>query len=119
MATLRTRFAAVPGVPTAGLNPLEFALLNALKENVELLIGGRNEPDGASRAITKASVGVTNVPTQNMQRVTAEGVGFTINNVEVASLEDFGKLVVNVQTLANDVAALNQTLNTLIQNLRS
>ena len=35
------------------------------------------------------------------------------------SLEDFGKLVVNVQTLANDVAALNETLNTLIQNLRS
>jgi len=119
MATLRTRFAAVPGVPTAGLGPIEFALLNALKENVELLIGSRNESDGASRALTKASVGVTNVPTQNMQRVTAEGLGFTINNVEVASLEDFGKLVTNVQTLANDVAALNQTLNTLIQNLRS
>lgn len=119
MATLRTRFAAVPGVPTAGLSSLEFALLNALKENVELLIGSRNEPDGASRALTKADIGVTTVPTQNLRRVTAEGIGFTISGVEVASLEDFGKLVVNVQTLANDVAALNQTLQTLVQNLRS
>jgi hypothetical protein len=53
-----------------------------------------------------------------MRQVTATGAGFTISGVEVASLEDYGKLVTNVQQLANDVASLRDTVNVLINQLR-
>jgi hypothetical protein len=53
-----------------------------------------------------------------MQRVTAEGTGFTISGVTVPSLEDYGKLIANVQQLANDVATLRNTVNALINQLK-
>jgi hypothetical protein len=53
-----------------------------------------------------------------MQRVTAEGTGFTISNVTVPSLDDYSKLVTNVQQLANDVANLRATVNVLILQIK-
>lgn len=114
-----SRFTAIPAVPQTGLTDWQFSTLNAMKENLELLIGARNEKDGASRAITKSTVTVAQAPTQTMQRVTAEGVGFTISGVNVVALADYEKLLINVQQLANDVAALRNTVNTLIQQLKT
>jgi hypothetical protein len=37
----------------------------------------------------------------------------------VPSLDDYTKLLVNVQQLANDVATVRNTLNTLIQQLKA
>jgi hypothetical protein len=53
-----------------------------------------------------------------MQRVTAEGKGYTISGNNVADLDDYAKLVVNVQELANDVAYLRNVLNGLIAQLK-
>jgi tRNA threonylcarbamoyladenosine modification (KEOPS) complex Pcc1 subunit len=53
-----------------------------------------------------------------MQRVTAEGAGFTISGVTVPSLDDYTRLVTNVQQIANDVAALRATVNALINQLK-
>jgi hypothetical protein len=114
----RVRFTAVPDIPANGLTNWQAQTLAALKENVELLAGIRGEKDGASRAVTKGSLSVAAAPQQNMRRVTATGAGFTISGVTVPSLEDYGTLVTNVQELANDVAALRTTLNTLIQQLK-
>jgi len=113
------RFTAIPNIPQSGLTDWQFNTLNAMKENLELLTGARNEKDGSSRALTKSTVTVAQAPTQSMQRVTAEGAGFTISGVNVPSLADYEKLVINVQQLANDVAALRNTLNTLIQQLKT
>jgi hypothetical protein len=113
-----SRFTAIPAIPQTGLTDWQFNTLNAMKENLELLIGSRNEKDGASRALTKSSIAIALAPTQSMQRVTAEGVGFTISGVNVVALSDYEKLVVNVQQLANDVAALRNTLNNLITQLK-
>lgn len=112
------RFTAIPNIPQAGLTDWQFNAMSAMKENIELLTGARNEVDGASRALTKSSITIISAPTQSMQRVTAEGVGFTISGVNVVALSDYEKLVVNVQQLANDVAALRNTLNSLITQLK-
>ena len=113
------RFTAIPAIPQSGLTDWQFSTLNSMKENLELLIGARNEKDGASRAITKSTVTVSQAPTQSMQRITAEGVGFTISGVNVVALSDYEKLLINVQQLANDVATQRGTVNTLIQQLKT
>ncbi len=114
-----SRFTAIPAIPQSGLTDWQFSTLNSMKENLELLIGARNEKDGASRAVTKSTITVSQAPTQSMQRITAEGVGFTISGVNVVALSDYEKLLINVQQLANDVAALRSTVNTLIQQLKT
>ena len=55
---------------------------------------------------------------QNMRQVAAKGVGFTISGEKVASLDDYGKLIVDVQTLANDVKVTRDVLNILIRQLK-
>lgn len=112
------RFTAIPSVPQAGVDYWQSQTLNAIKENLELLAGTGGELDGASRAITKGEIGITSTPPQSMTRVTATGSGFTISNVQVPSLDDYNKLVLNVQELANDVANLRAAVNSLINQLR-
>jgi hypothetical protein len=111
------RFTAIPNIPQAGLTDWQFNTLNAMKENIELLIGARGK-DNTARAVVSGQVTVANPPKQTMTRVTATGAGFTISGVTVPSLDDFGKLVSDVQQLANDVANLRTTLNTLINQLK-
>lgn len=118
MANLQPRYAAIPDVPAGGLTNWQAQTLSAIKENVELLTGTRGEKDGASRAVLKAQVTVSSPPLQTMQRVTATGSGFTISGVRVPSLDDYNRLVVDVQQLANDVASLRTTVNNLILQLK-
>ena len=116
MATRPPRFSAIPNIPQQGLTDWQFVTLNAMKENLDLLTGARGNITGT--AITKGNITVVDVPAQSMQRVTAEGVGYTVSGVTAPSLDDYGKLITNVQQIANDVAALRTTLNTLITQLK-
>jgi len=117
MAT-RARYTAIPAVPLVGVDEWQSQLLNALKENVELLTGTRGEPDLASAAINVARLSVAVPPVQAMQRVTATGSGVTISGANVPVFEDYTKLIVDVQQLANDVANLRATVEVLITQLR-
>jgi hypothetical protein len=119
MATRPVRFSAVPAIPQAGINPYEFAALTALKENVEILIGARGATATAGKAVTKGQIGVNPAPEQNMKQITAEGAGYTVSGVTVPSIDDYAKLLTNVQTLANDVANLRATVNALINQLKA
>ena len=119
MAIRQARFTAIPAVPQAGLNPATYSTLVALKDNVELLIGSRGELGASNRALTKGQLTVTEAPTQQMRQVTAEGIGFTISGVTVPSIDDYIKLLSNVQQLANDLAAVRNTLNVLINQLKA
>jgi hypothetical protein len=119
MATRTANFTAIPDVPQGGLTPLEFATVSALKENVELLIGARGEIGANNRALIKWQVTTPAAPAQQMTRITAEGNGFTISDVVVPSLTDYVKLLRDVQQLANDVANLRNTVNTLIAQLKA
>lgn len=116
----RNRFTSIPSLALGGITPGMAQIVNAIKENVELLTGGRNESDAASRAITVGTIAtVKDVPTQTMTRVTASGAGFTISGTSVASAEDHIKLINDVQNLANDVAYLRATVNTLLQQMKA
>jgi hypothetical protein len=113
-----TRFSAIPNPPQSEMTSWQYYMLNAIKENVDLLTGARGEKDGASRAITKAAVTTVSVPAQSMRQVTAQGAGVSLGGATVPALDDYVELVKNVQSLANDVTALRNTLNTLIGQLR-
>jgi len=116
----RNRFTSIPALALGGITPGMMQIVNAIKENVELLTGGRNEADAASRAITVGAIAtVRDAPVQNLTRVTASGAGFTLSGVSVASAEDHVKLINDVQTLANDVASLRATVNTLLQQMKA
>ena len=117
MARRLPRFAAIPSIPQQGLTDWQFNTLNTMKENIDLLIGARGEAS-ALTAVTRGSVTVNPAPTQNMQRVTASGAGFTISGVTVPSLDDYARLLNDVQVLANDVANMRATLNALINQLK-
>lgn len=117
MATRIANFSAIPAVPQSGLSQIELATLSALKENVELLTGARG--GGSRKAVTSAEVSIDLAPPQNMTQVSAQGIGFTISGVAVPSSQDYVKLVQDVQTLAEDVAQIRNTLNTLITRMRT
>lgn len=133
-----TRFTGIPAVPQTGVDEWNARMLSAIKENVELLTGTRGEGDNASRALTKSNFSVNAPPAQQMTNVSASGAGaalissfeltgppggpFTVNvtgRANVPVLEDYNNLVVDVQALANDVAALRATVEILITQLRS
>lgn len=115
---LQSRYTAVPAVPLVGIEEWQSQLLNALKENVELLTGTRGEPDLASVAINRARLTVAVPPTQEMVQVSANGSGVTISGANVPVLEDYSQLITDVQKLANDVANLRATVEVLIAQLR-
>jgi hypothetical protein len=112
------RFTAIPNPPQTEMSGWQYQMLTTMKENIELLVGTRGEKDGASRALTKSSVTVVQAPTQTMRQVTAQGAAVNVNGAIVPAIDDYIELLKNVQTLANDVASLRETLNTLITQLR-
>lgn len=112
------RFSAIPPIPLQATSSWEYNTLNSIKENVELLTGTRGEQDGASRALTKSSITVNYPPAQTMTQVTAQGTAVSIEGAVVPDITDYYELIKNVQQLANDVAGLRNTLNTLIAQLR-
>jgi len=115
MATRGAKFSAIPNIPQQGLSDWQFQTLNAMKENLDMLTGARGP---ALSALTRGAVTVSAPATQTMQRVTAAGTGFTISGVTVPSLDDYAKLLENVQQVANDVAALRNTVNALLVQLK-
>ena len=117
MAVRTPKFAAIPNIPQTGVDNWQYYTLSAMKENIEQLAGLRGG-DASNQAITRGAVTVSNAPTPVMQRVSAAGTGYTIGGASVPALEDYIKLVTDVQQLANDVSALNNTVNALIAQLR-
>ena len=112
------RFTAIPAVPQGGITDWQSILISSVKENVELLTGLRGESDLQSKAVTQGQVTIKEMSEQDMKQVSAKGAGFTISGQEVAGLDDYGKLITDVQTLANDLALTRAVLNALIQQVK-
>ena len=120
--SVANRFTSVPAVPQGGFTDYQTVLIGAVKENIELLTGLRGEADVVSKAITQGQVTVNQMGQQKMQQVTAKGDGSTITisgtAYDLANLSDVRKLIVDVQTLAGDVAEMRATLNFLIRQMK-
>lgn len=112
------RFTALPEVPDGSLLDWQSVLFSAIKENLELLAGTRGESDLASRAIVRGDLSVQQVGRQEMVAVSARGTGFTISGSDVAGLDDYGRLVNDVQKLADDLFFTRRALDLLIKELR-
>lgn len=110
-------YAALPAVPQVGIPEWQFQFLNNIKQNVEVLTGQRG--DTGYQAILSRQVGIQPMGDLSIRQVTATGAGFTISGVNVASAEDYAKLIVDVQTLIGDVAYIKDVLNALINQLKS
>jgi hypothetical protein len=102
------------------LSDWQSIILSSLKENVELITGQRTGAvDLQSRALFKGDFRLAPAEEQTMTRITARGAGFNVSGVDVAALDDHGKLMTDVQNLANDVARLRATVNTIIGQITS
>ncbi len=112
------RFTPIPNPPQSDIQPWLSFTLTAMKENIELLAGLRGEKDGASTAVLKSAVTIRAVPTQKMTRVSAQGAGITVSGASVPTLSDYVTVVRDLQSLAQDVANLRSTVETLISQLR-
>jgi hypothetical protein len=110
-------YAALPAVPQVGIPEWQFQFLNNVKQNVEILT--RQRGDTGYQAIVSGQIGIQPMGDLNLRQVTATGAGFTISGVNVASAEDYAKLIVDVQTLIGDVAYIKDVLNALINQLKS
>lgn len=111
-------FTAVPSVPNQNISEWQSAIMSALKENVELLTGQRGTAGASNQALIRGQVRVNQISAPVFSRVTATGQGYTISGQNVASLDDFGKLINDVQLLANDVATLRTAFNALVAQLK-
>lgn len=108
------RFTAIPTIPV-GVDSRVSLVLNALKENVELLSGARG--DTATHAVLSGQI-TSQGASGSFTGITAQGQGFTVGGQQVAGYDDYAKLISDVQTLAADVATLRATFNALITQLR-
>jgi len=105
---------------SAGLNPIVIQIINELKQNVELLSGLR----GSSADIINLranrrgdTISILTLETQRLLSASARGNGFTVSGVDCASLIEFRKLIVDVNTLAADVKEVRDQLNLLLDKL--
>lgn len=119
MAKRSLPFSVIPQVPFEGVTPMQHQLLTSLRENVELLTGTRGDAGTANRAVTSGQVRVNPAPRLTTPQVSATGSGVSISDATVPTLDDYANLIADVQGVMNDVAALRETVNALIQQLRA
>lgn len=112
-------FSAVPPAPNGDNKEWQFRFNNAVKQNIELLTGQRGT--SSDRSLLRGQVTVNLAGELNMRQVTATGLSVAVNSgtsTLVVTQADYAKLLVDVQTLANDVANIRATLNALISQLK-
>jgi hypothetical protein len=113
-----SRFTAIPDVPQGNIDEWQYRVLDAMKQNVELLAGIRGEVDSSSAAILRSTVTTKAPGNAQFQGLSARGAGYTVGGVQVPSLEDYASLLRDFQLLASDVANLRATVTTLVNQLR-
>lgn len=124
------RFTAIPAPPVFGSQEWEVRTLNAMKQNVDLLTGLRNEEDLASKALLTSTYDLPftgdrrldSVQSINYDLSSASGFvtdlsGGGVSQGMVNSINN-GVLASDLDILRQDIAALRNTVNTLLAVLR-
>ena len=112
-------FVPIPKIPQQDVSPWMYAVLTALAENMELVMGVRTDN---VRAVTSDRITVVPQAYQLLKRITADGSGYTAplaGGSQVPTLADHVKLAQDVQSVVNDLARVESALNTLLVQLRS
>ena len=108
------QYAGIPAIPNEGLPQWQYDLLLTMKENIEIMMGQR----GPGRAVTNDTISVVPANFQTMRQISARGDYVAISGFNVPVLEDYVKLLNDVQQLATDVSKIQDALNALLQNMR-
>ena len=105
-------FVALPGVPQEGLTDAEFRLFNAVKQNLEQLIGQSGDP--AFIALTRGTLNIAAIQTLNASDVSLTGQAINISGAgQAATSDDLVSLATTVQQLVYDVRQIRDTINAL------
>lgn len=113
------RFSGIPDIPQGGIDEWQALVLSSIKENVELLTGQRGESDGASQALVRGQISLSDLPAPRLTRITAQGYSVVANNVAVPTYQDYSNLLKDFNNLAADYAVLRSAVETIIRQLRS
>ncbi|MEM0462112.1 MAG: hypothetical protein QW318_07945 [Candidatus Caldarchaeum sp.] len=112
-----SRFAAIPLVPTGTVPEPVFRLLVAMKENIDILTG--TGPTGRSqRAVLKSDFSLPPISGRLNYSMNARGAGVSFSGVQVPVLEDYAKLLQDVQNLSIIVAEQQAYIARLVEELR-
>jgi hypothetical protein len=113
------KFTGIPELPQSAISSELGSVIQALKEDVELLIGSRGEAGGGSKAVTKGSILTAAPQSQYTKQTSTQGQAYSISNVQVAGYTDFTRLVSDVNGVIRDLAALRSTVDSLIKDLKA
>lgn len=124
------RFTAIPAPPVFGSQEWEVRTLNAMKQNVDLLTGLRNEEDLASKALLTSTYDLPFTGDRRLDSV--QSINYDLGGANdyvsdfsgggdsrslVQSINN-GVLASDLDILRQDIAALRNTVNTLLSVLR-
>ncbi len=109
------RFVGIPALPTEGIPPGQVVMLNAIKQNLEMLIGVRGT--GADAAVTRSDITVS-MPAKVLRTTTAKGSAISISGAQVAAAADYAKLISDVQGVIAVVNQNHDILDALIRQLK-
>lgn len=113
------QYQGLPAIPAEQIPQWQYDVLSAMKENLEIMMGQR----GQGRVVTNDAVGVVPAERQIMKQLSARGnyydLAVTGGTISFPTLEDYVKLLNDVQQLAIDVANIQSALNALLENMRS
>jgi hypothetical protein len=108
------QYTGIPAIPNESIPQWQYDLLQAMKENIEIMMGQR----GPGRVVTNDTLGVAPENRQLMRQISARGDFVTVGAFDVPVLEDYTKLLNDVQQLATDVSKIQDALNALLINMR-
>jgi hypothetical protein len=110
-------FAPIRDIPQDNLSEWEWAVLSAMKENIEVLAGSRQT---GVRAVTTDNVSTSTIDSVSYQQMLAEGKGSSFSGSPTyADFTDYTKLIQSVINLAYDVEQIRNTLNALVTQLKT
>ena len=104
-------YTPIRDIPMSGLSEWEYAILQAMKENIEVLMGQR----GNSHAVTSDQITATLANPAYQQFLASGAYG---GAGPYADGVDYGKLVQTVYNIATDLQNLRATVNTLLTQIQ-
>lgn len=109
------KFQGIPVVPNSGIEQWQVDFLNAIKEDLEIMMGVR----GPGRAVTNDTITVEPQAWQQMTQLSARGEFTTNAAVGVPTITDYIRLLNDMQQLTQDVATIQRALVALLQQMKA